>query len=151
MSLLHVSINAHEPKKVATVLSRLMGGEARPFPSCEGCWMAFSGADDGTAIEVFPISQLLTPGSARVEFSEGGRGDPTGTHAAIASPMKLREIVGLAKENGWLARVCDRGSFECVEFWLENRQLVEVLDANMETKYRRDMTLGRWSAMLEDA
>ncbi len=144
MSLLHVSINAHEPESVAKALAQLLGGEAYPFPSCPGGWIAFSSADDGTAIEVYPITQTLTPGDNHVEFGDGGRGEASGAHAAVVSPMSVRRIMDLAKKRGWAARVCDRGPFECVEVWIENRQLIEVLDAGMAARYRRDMTTDRW-------
>ena len=149
MALLHVSINAEEPPLVAGVLADLLAGKALPFPSCSGAWIAFSGAADGTAIEVYPISKLLTPGDRNVVFSDGGRGEATGGHVAITSALSVGQITALARKNGWLARVCDRGPFECVELWLENRQLIEVLDDKMAVKYRREMTAARWPEMYD--
>lgn len=148
MSLLHVSINAEDPEHVAGFLAQLMGGRALPFPPFPDSWIAFTERDDGSAIEVYPLTHTLRAGEAQIACDVGapvaGR---TFVHAAIASPLTRVRITEQADAEGWLARTCNRGPFECVEVWLENRLLVEVLDPAMQEDYRSGMTADRWAAM----
>ncbi len=57
MPLLHLSISAAEPRRVAGFLARLLDGEALEFPPFPGSWIAFAAAGDGTAIEVYPYGR----------------------------------------------------------------------------------------------
>ena len=66
MGLLHLSINANAPENVATFLAKVMGGVAMPFPPFPDSWIAFSKQDDGTAIEVYPTTHVLEPGTAQI-------------------------------------------------------------------------------------
>lgn len=148
MSLLHVSINADEPERVARFLAVLFAGRALPFPPFPDCWIAFTEEDDGTAIEVYPTTHVLTAGEHTIACEVRERNAaPTFAHAAVGSPLDRSRIIELAQAEGWLARICDRGPFECVEVWLEDRLLVEVLDPVMQTDYRRGMTAANWAGM----
>lgn len=148
MSLLHVSISASEPERVAMFLAGVLGGRAMPFPPFPGCWIAFAAEDDGTAIEVYPNTHALVAGADRIACRVGA--PDTGAsfvHAAIASPLPVREILALAGRQGWTARECDRGPFACVEVWIEDRLLIEVLDPDMQRDYRAGMTAENWATM----
>ncbi len=148
MALLHLSITADEPERVAGALATLLGGRAQPFPPFPDSWIAFAAADDGTAIEVYPTTHTLKPGDAMVECVVGGAdAGPTFAHAAIGSPLTEDEIFALARTHGWRALKCNRGPFECIEVWLENRLLIEVLDGDMQREYRAGMTAANWAAM----
>lgn len=148
MSLLHVSISASDPERVARALARLLGGRAMPFPPFPDSWIAFAAADDGTAIEVYPTTHRLTPGSAQIACEVGSEDtSPSFVHVAMASPLPAAEILALAASEGWIARRCDRGPFACFEVWLEGRLLVEVLDPEMQRAYRAGMTTANWAAM----
>ena len=148
MSLLHVSINADEPERVARLVATLLGGQAMPFPPFPDSWIAFTAEDDGTAIEVYPTTHVLTAGAHTIACEVRQRNAaPTFAHAAVGSPLDRSRIIELAEAEGWLARICDRGPFECVEVWLEDRLLVEVLDPAMQADYRRGMTASNWAGM----
>lgn len=148
MTLLHLSINASDPEGVARFLADVMGGEALPFPPFPDCWIAFTAQDDGTAIEVYPTTHVLEAGPAQLSCEiKAPDTAPTFVHAAICSPLDRAEIMEIAAAKGWTARICNRGPFECVEVWLENRLLVELLDAGMQRDYRRGMTAAHWAAM----
>jgi hypothetical protein len=148
MSLLHVSINAADPQRVASVLARIMGGQALPFPPFPGCWIAFSADDDGTAIEVFPLTHVLTAGTEAVACEIGAADSrPSFVHLALASALGCDEVRALGAAEGWMTRVCDRGPFACVEIWVENRLLVEVLDPGMRKDYVHGMTAANWKSM----
>ena len=122
MSLLHLSINANDPQEVATFLAQAMGGIAMPFPPFPDCWIAFAEPDDGTAIEVYPTTHVLEAGAEQVSCEiRAPDADSTFVHAALCSTLDRSDIISLATERGWIARTCNRGPFECVEVWLENR------------------------------
>lgn len=148
MALLHLSINAQDPENVARFLATLLGGEALRFPPFPDAWIAFAAHDDGTAIEVYPLTHRLTIGPQTIacEVDSPDR-RPTFAHAAIASNLDRTEILALGVSKGWVSRICNRGPFECVEIWLEDRLLVEVLDPPMQRDYARGMTVRNWRAM----
>lgn len=148
MGLLHISIPADRPEHVATVLARILGGPALPFPPCPGAWIAFSAADDGTAIEVYPVGTEISAGAEAIAFHRGASGGgPSPCHGAIASDLGAQDLIALGEAEGWRARICNRGPFDCVELWIENRFLVEVLTPEMQNDYRRGMTAACWRAM----
>lgn len=148
MSLLHLSINADAPQEVATFLAEVMSGVVMPFPPFPDCWIAFAQEDDGTAIEVYPTTHVLEAGDEQVSCDIKARdANPTFVHAALCATLDRSEIISLASERDWLARICNRGPFECVEVWLENRLLVELLDAEMQEAYRKGMTMEKWASM----
>jgi len=148
MSLLHISINAQNPERVAKFLARILGGQAMRFPPFPDCWIAFTQQDDGSAIEVYPTTHTLHAGEEQITYEIGEpQPTPTFVHAAISSPLSGDEIMAFAEAEGWMSRMCDRGPFECVEVWLEDRLLVEVLDPTMLADYRRGMTMQNWSDM----
>jgi hypothetical protein len=146
--LLHLSISARHPDHVAAVLAEILGGTALPFPPFPKCWMAFSEADDGTAIEVYPITHQLMPGPSQVECVVTGP-DLTTTfvHVAVTSPLHRDQILAIGQRENWPCRLCNRGPFQCIELWLEGRLLVEVFDAAMARDYRTTMTTASWKAM----
>ena len=55
----HVSIPARDPRHVAEVLAELMGGRCHPFGPLEGAFMAASGDEHGSMIEVYPEQATL--------------------------------------------------------------------------------------------
>lgn len=148
MTLLHLSINAAEPKRTARFLARLLGGEALPFPPFPDSWIAFSAQDDGTAIEVYPLTHRLTIGPETIACETGSSdAGVTFAHVAIASALDRSAIMSLGAAEGWVTRICDRGPFACVEIWLEDRLLIEVLDPAMQRDYAQGMTARNWRMM----
>jgi hypothetical protein len=144
----HVSIEAERPEHVARILARIMGGEALPFPPCDGAWIAFAAADDGTAVEVYPQGARVMRGPETIAFeqTEAAAG-PSATHVAIGSPLSAEEIIEIGQAEGWTTRSTDRGPFGCIELWIEDRVLIELLDPAMQEDYRRNMTVAGWRAM----
>lgn len=142
MALLHLSINAGNPERVARFLATLLGGDAVPFPPFPDSWIAFAARDDGTAIEVYPLSHRLIAGEAGLP--EAGA---TFARVAVASALDRNEIIRLGAAEGWVTRICNRGPFECVEIWLEDRLLVEALDPAMQRDYAQGMTMQNWRTM----
>ncbi len=148
MSLLHVSLSASDPQNVASFLATAMGGKHMPFPPFPDSWIAFTATDDGTAIEVYPDTHTLTQGEDQVSCDVGQSDSrPSFCHAAVGSVLSRSDIRLLADDQGWLNRICNRGPFHCVEVWVEDRILIEILDQSMYDDYRRGMTARNWAAM----
>lgn len=150
--LFHLSIAAQDPKHVAEVIAEMWRGEALYFPPVTpGSWIAFAGDDRGTAIEVYPIGTVLRAeeGDADAYGEPGGDQRLTATHAALATPLSQDEIMGIAEREGWPAKYRKRGgAFGVIELWIEGRQMVEMLTADMQAEYLAAMTTSNWRAML---
>jgi hypothetical protein len=150
MTLLHISLAAADPRATAATLAQIMGGTAMPFPPCDGAWIAFSKADDGTALEVYPLTTRITPGPDTIAFTRTPTPEGNSScHVALTSALTATEIIQIGKTAGWRARRCDRGPFRCVELWVENRFLIEVLDHAMLADYRDTMTAANWQTMFD--
>lgn len=135
----HISIPAKDPEHVASVIAELWQGEALPFPPFPGAFIVIAGDDHGTAIEVAPIGVELTPGKDDEEVQPKINAAPspfTTTHAALSTPLSEAQIKEIAAREGWRAETFDRGpAFRLVEFWVENRLLIELLPPNMVQRY----------------
>ena len=101
-------------------------------------------------MEVYPIDTQLEPGRGPVygelEPPEQSRRNMvryfgsnedvkyTAAHIAVTTPLSLDEIYAIAKRENWRANYCSRReSFRLVEFWMENRILVElILEQDLE-------------------
>ncbi len=59
----------------------------------------------------------------------------TATHVAISIDCSRAEILTVTSENGWRALELSRGSFNVIEFWIENRILIELLTPDMARDY----------------
>jgi hypothetical protein len=45
------------------------------------------------------------------------------------------EILQIAGDNGWKALELSRGGFNVIEFWIENRVMIELLTPDMARDY----------------
>ena len=140
----HVSIEADDPTKVATVLAKLMGGRAREgFPFKQAC-AALSGDKYGTMIECWPRGKVASipksgPGNFETRDSETLQ-KYQAFHTALSVELDDDEIMDIARDAGWEAAVRANGPFSVVEVWIENRLLLEVLSPTQAGNYRRAMT-----------
>lgn len=135
----HLSISAHHPQQVAQVLAELLQGEAFPFPavSFPNSYVAAAFDSYGTVIDVHPYNTELIPGAQENGFQLSqnfGSSVYTATHAAISVPVSQEQIAAIAAREGW--RSIHRGGFfNVIEFWLENRVLVELLPPALTSQY----------------
>jgi len=154
--IFHISIDADDPPRVARALARLWRAEALPFPPVGEASLIVL-ADDGrnSAIEVYPRGVELHPAPGDADAQGVINPQASGhsaTHVAIATPLPEAEVFALAAENGWQAKYRKRGgAFGVIEFWVENRFMVEVLTAQMQAEYLATMTPAGWRAALEAA
>jgi hypothetical protein len=136
----HYSIAAREPERVAGVIAELWRGRAQPFPPVgEGSWVAIAGDARNSTVEVYPFGCELQPAKGDadgVAVMNPAASPFTATHAAVASPLEQAEVLAIAAREGWEAKYRKRGGlFGVIEFWLENRVMIEVLTAEMQAEY----------------
>jgi hypothetical protein len=152
----HVSIAAHDPKHVAEVLAELMGGRNYPFPGgIADSFIAVSGDRHGTAIEVYPDGMRLRPdGAGAVRGERSAPDDEYGPfHLLLSVPTDQGTVEQIDKREGWTTRFCGRGApgqkplFHVIEFWLENRVMVEVVPQDMIGDYERRLQFEVLDAM----
>ncbi|MGE5269154.1 MAG: hypothetical protein ACM3JG_05720 [Thiohalocapsa sp.] len=154
----HVSIPAKEPQHVAEVLAELMGGKCVPFGPLEGAFMATSGDAHGTMIEVYPDRATLDipANDDQVVFGENTAPPQTWPFHVLLSVAKEREeIEAIGAREGWRAKTFGRGMqgrkpfFHVIEFWLENRLMIEVVSPAMAKEYE-DFLNGAQPALMND-
>jgi hypothetical protein len=141
--LFHLSIDARDPRHVASVIAELFGsGQAVPFPPvAKGSWVALALDERNTTVEVYPRGTVLQPveGDADgVGLPDPARGTDFGvaTHFAMATPLAQGEVLAIGEREGWPAKYRKRGgAFGVIELWLEGDRMVEVLTADMQAEY----------------
>jgi hypothetical protein len=152
----HVSIPAREPRHVAEVLAELMGGKCHPFGPLEGAFMATSGDEHGTMIEVYPERATLDIPASDDQVVFGENKVPPNTwpfHALLSVPLEPDEIERIGTREGWRAKTFGRGMqgqkpfFHVIEFWLENRLMIEVVSPAMAREYQYFLKNAQLSVM----
>lgn len=135
----HFSVAVNDPKHVAEVMAEIFKGYVGPFPPNPGSYMALAGDEHGTMIEFYPAGTELVPGNyeGQVGFTlTPNVAQFTSFHAAISVPTTLEEIERIGAREGWYVLPASRdGLFEVVEFWVENRLMLELLTPTMAAKY----------------
>lgn len=145
----HISIPAENPRHVAEVLAELWGGRVMPFQPTSGgyaseSYVAFACNAQGTAIEVYPLGTELVPGEGdeQADSQKNYRSSRyTATHAAISIPASREKVEQIGAREGWRVLHCTRGLssssdyFEILEFWVENRLMIEMLTPEMAKQY----------------
>lgn len=154
----HISIPAQDPLRVAAVLAELMGGRDYPFTGpLPGARMAVSGDPHGTMIEVYPDSVVMAPGEGEepVHYTRDAASPRhVPFHALISVPLDRAAIERIGAREGWRTRFFGRAPagkppvFHLLEFWVENRILLEVVPAENAGIYERYMQIERMDALL---
>ena len=140
----HVSIPAQEPQHVAAVLAELMGGKCFPFGPLEGAFMAASGDAHGTMIEVYPERATLDIPDCDDQVVFGENRTPPQTwpfHVFLSVPLEPEQVERIGAREGWRAKTFGRGMkghkpfFHVIEFWIENRLMIEIASPEMTAEY----------------
>ena len=134
----HVSIPAQDPRHVAHVLAELLGGTVSRFGPYHDSFIAWAGDDHGTALEVFPVGTELFPDAAQGQthfHHNRDHSEYTATHVALSVELDKKSVMALAERESWRALELSRGSFRVIEFWVENRVMLEVLTPEMTVEY----------------
>jgi hypothetical protein len=152
----HISIPARQPERVARVLAELMGGKCVPFGPLEGAFMAASGDAHGTMIEVYPERATLNIHESNDQVAFGNNQAPPHTwpfHALLSVPLTAEQCEQIGVREGWRAKRYGRGMkghkpfFHVIEFWLENRLMIEVAPPAMVQEYLDFLKTARPSVM----
>ena len=141
----HVSISARDPKRVAEVLAELMQGKSYPFPGrAVDSFMAVSGDKNGTMIEVYPEDATLEPGTGDHQVSWGRLKADAGYvpfHILLSVPTGEADVKRIGAREGWRTEKFGRAPpgqkpyFHVIEFWIENRIMLEVATPEMVADY----------------
>jgi hypothetical protein len=139
----HISIPAENPLHVARVLAKICKGIVAPFPSHPDSYFVLMGDEQGTALEVYPWDTELMPGigeEAVVFVRNPLHAGFSATHLALSVTTDQEEIEQIAAREGWRTLRCSRGGyFEVIEFWVENRLMMELLPPGLTTQYQQFM------------
>ena len=134
----HLSIPAQNPRHVAEILTVLFNGVLTGFGPYQNSFIAWAADEHGTAVEVYPAGTEMFPdaglGQANFRHEPSASGFTT-THAAISVQRTREEVFELAAQVGWRAIELPRGSFNVIEFWVENRVLLELMTPEMTEGY----------------
>ena len=153
----HVSIPARNPEHVAGVLAELMGGKAFPFGPLEGAFMTASGDAHGTMIEVYPEQSTLEipANDDQVVFGKQPAPQSWPFHLLLSVPLERDQIEKIGAREGWRAKTFGRGMqghqpfFHVIEFWVENRFMIEVASPDMEREYKEFLQNARPELMAD--
>lgn len=151
----HVSIPARDPRHVAEVLAEVMGGKCYPFGPLEGAYMAASGDDHGSMIEVYPEEATLDIPKTDDQVVFGKQPAPRSWpfHLLLSVPLEREEVERIGAREGWRAKTFGRGMrgrepfFHVIEFWVENRLMVEVVSPPMAQEYKTFLKNAQLSVM----
>lgn len=164
----HISFGVNNPEKVANIIAELWGGVAMPFPPSPGGYVAFADDGRGTMVELVPIGVHLIPGTDYPDEATFTRETPTedyeatfvagnepslfgSVHLNINSPLDEESIKAIAKREGWRCFTANRGGglFQLIEFWVENRFMIEVNTPEMTDVYQRTVSPEGWAEFLK--
>lgn len=134
----HFSIPVQDTVHVAEVLQNLLGGTITPFGPHSNSFIVWFGDEYGSAIELYPAGTEMFPdaGDGQANFRHNASASGfIATHAAISIDRSREEILKIAGDNGWKALELSRGTFNVIEFWIDNRVLIELLTPDMVRDY----------------
>jgi len=140
----HISIAVKDPLRVADVLAEILEGQVLSAPPNfpKDSRVVFPGDEHGTLIEVLPYGTELRPGDTEAGLRAGVEPNSSfvAIHAYISVNISAEQLLRIGAREGWLTRRCNRGPFELIEFWIENRLLIEFAPPEMSAQYVGLMT-----------
>lgn len=139
--LIRASIPADDPERVARVIAEVWRGEYFPFLFPQ-TFLVMAGDDRGSTIDVAPRGKEVFPAETNMSFRVNASPSPhSEVHLNIATPLGVDEALAITKREGWTARVCDRGVvYKVIEFWLENKFMLELMTEAELKRYQAFMT-----------
>lgn len=146
----HFSIAARNPEHVAAVLAEVIGGRSFDFSPFPGSRIVLAGDAHGTAIEIYPLGLELAPGEGQAAVHSVMNAAPsefTATHAAVSVALDEADIHRIGRRENWRTVTCARTvAFQVVEFWVENRVMIELLTPEMARDYLAAIAPENWPA-----
>jgi hypothetical protein len=139
----HISIDAHNPLRVASALAEILHGKLYKF-LIPGSYIVMPFDNYGTHLVVFKEGDVWAPGTD-VESAQILQTAPTNlvaVHAAISVPITHQQIEQIGRREGWRVLTRKQGDvvpFSMIEFWVENRILFEFLPPEFLPQYLQTM------------
>jgi len=142
MRIHHVTVPAHDPVKVATVLAEVLGARVVSLPHPEGTLLVYAGDGDGTAIEVWPAKLRIDPKRGDLALRELPLPEAWPHHAFVTSDACTTEtILAIFARAGWRAEHVRNGppggGFSLVRGFIENHTGIELGGSEMRAEYER--------------
>jgi len=139
----HLSIPARDPQRVAEVLGELTGWKARPFLGpVPGAIMLLAEDGQGTGIEIYPDGVVFEPGTEDSQGLVRHEASPAHFpfHFLLSLDVDPEQVRRVGERAGWRTLRCWRGPpgrpvFELIEFWIENRLMIEIATPAMLPDY----------------
>jgi hypothetical protein len=144
----HVSIPARDVDHVTKVLTELTGWRVIPFPGpLPGATMMLADDGQGTGIEIYPDGTTMSPrqGEEQVEFGRADSPAFVPFHFLLSLDTDRAAVQRIGDREGWRTLNCWRGPpgrpmFELIEFWIENRVMIEIATRDMLPNYLQTAT-----------
>lgn len=141
----HISIPARDVNHVTKVLAELTGWRAIPFPGpLPGATMLLSDDGQGTGLEIYPDGTALMPGQGdqQIVFGSAESSVHFPFHFLMSLDTDRATVQRIGDREGWRTLDCWRGPpgnpmFELIEFWIENRVMIEIATKDMVPDYVR--------------
>ncbi len=150
----HISIAVGNPENVAKVIAELWNGIVIPFPPAPDSFIVLANDGKGSGVEITPLDIVLEPGEG-LPPEEGFDTDTrteeyeakfvrtefvpqyVATHLNINTHLSVEEIKEIGRREGWRVLTCnrDRGLFQLVELWIEDRFMLEVMTPEQTARY----------------
>ena len=117
---------------------------------------AASGDQHGSMIEVYPERATLDIPNKDDQVVFGTNNTPPHTwpfHVLLSVPVEADEVERIGQREGWRAKTFGRGMqgkapfFHVIEFWLENRLMIEIATPKMVREYKRFLKSSQVSQM----
>jgi hypothetical protein len=135
----HISIAVRDPLRVAEVLAEILEGQVLSAPPNfpKDSRVVFPGDEHGTLIEALPYGTELRPDDCEAGMRAGVEPNSSfvATHAYISVNISAEQLLRIGAREGWLTRRCNRGPFELIELWIENRLMIEFAPPEMSAQY----------------
>jgi len=149
----HISIGVHNPEKVANILAELWNGIILPFPPAPNSFIVLANDGRGSAVEVTPVDTVLVPGEGLPETRVDAETLTESyeakfvqsdfvpkyvpTHLNINTNLSVEDVMAIGEREGWRTLVCnrDRGLFQLIELWIEDRFMLEVMTPEQTARY----------------
>lgn len=140
--MLHrISIPVDNPLHVANVLSEILHGGILQCTEYPDTYTVLTNDEHGSAIELVPSGIEVVPGKEKFEYKHNFHSFQFfPIHIAVSVPTSRDEIEQIGLREGWHVATGNRGRFKLIEFWLENKFLLELMLPTTIPKYVKSMS-----------
>lgn len=141
--MLHrISISVDNPLHVANVISEILHGSVLRGGDYPYTYTVMSNDEYGSAIELVQSgNEVIVGRQDKFEYEYNlNHSNFSPIHLAISVPASRYEIEQIAEREGWHVAVGNRGRFKLIEFWIENKLLLELIPPETIPQYVKSMS-----------